>query len=157
VATRGKLIAVCASARPGTKKSPSGRGALVAGHGLAGDAHAGSQRQVSLLAQESIAKMQAQGLSVGPGDFAENLTTAGVSLHTLPVGARLSVGGEALLEITQIGKRCHTDCEIKRLTGRCIMPTEGVFARVIVGGEVREGDDVEILGPSHESGGIDHK
>lgn len=157
MATQGKLIAVCASARPGTKKSPRGCGTLVAEHGVAGDAHAGSGRQVSLLAQESIAKMQAEGLSVGPGDFAENLTTAGLSLHTLPVGARLRIGGDALLEITQIGKACHTECEIRRLTGRCIMPTEGVFARVVVGGEVREGDGVEIVGPGDESGGADGK
>jgi MOSC domain-containing protein YiiM len=110
-----------------------------------GDAHAGSGRQVSLLARESIAKMQAEGLSVGPGDFAENLTTEGIVLHTYPVGTRLRVGATTLLEITQIGKACHTDCDVKRLTGRCVMPTEGVFARVLVSGEVKPGDEIKIL------------
>ena len=142
---RGKLIAVCLSEKPGTRKRPAAVGVLRREHGLVGDAHAGTGRQVSLLAEESIDRMRARGLSLTPGDFAENLTTVGLTLHTLPVGARLSVGAGALLEITQIGKTCHSDCEIRRVTGECVMPTEGVFARVIHGGEIRAGDDIAVL------------
>ena len=147
---RGKLIAVCLSQAPGTRKRPVAAGLLREGHGLVGDAHAGTERQVSMLAQESIDKMRAHGISLGPGDFAENLTTSGMELHTLPVGARLRVGRAALLEVTQIGKTCHSDCEIRRLAGDCIMPREGVFVRVLVGGEVKAGDDFEVLGEEGE-------
>lgn len=152
MAARGKLVAVCASARAGTRKRPLAVGMLREGFGLVGDAHAGSGRQVSLLAQESIDRFVAndgalQKKRLGPGDFAENLTTSGVVLHTLAVGTRLRVGTTALLEMTQIGKTCHSDCEIKRLTGRCVMPTEGVFARVLASGEVRPGDEIEVVGP----------
>jgi MOSC domain-containing protein YiiM len=126
-------------------------GVLREDHGLAGDAHAGTGRQVSLLAAESIEKMQGRGLSLGPGDFAENLTTSGLVLHTLLPGTRLRVGPDALLEVTQIGKTCHSDCEIRRLTGDCVMPKEGVFARVVAGGEVRAGDHVEVLDEEGES------
>lgn len=142
---KGKLIAVSISGQTGVRKSAIPVGLLQEDCGLVGDAHAGSQRQVSLLPQESIEKMRASGFSVGPGDFAENLTTVGLALHILPVGARLRVGESALLEITQIGKACHSDCEIRRLTGHCVMPTEGVFARVLAGGEVRAGDEIEVL------------
>ena len=125
---------------------------------MEGDAHAGTDREVSLLAQESIAKMLDQGITVGPGDFAENLTTSGIELHSLPVGTRLRVGATALLEITQIGKTCHSDCEIRRLTGRCVMPTEGVFARVLVSGEVKPGDEVAVLRQSKvESSSLDNQ
>ncbi len=150
MAANGRLIAICLSSQKGTRKSPTRVGLLQQGHGLAGDAHAGTDRQVSLLAQESIEKMQARGFSVGPGDFAENLTTAGLPLHTLPVGARLKVGRDAVLEITQIGKTCHSDCEIRRLTGHCVMPSEGVFAKVLRGGEIRAGDEVEVLDQEDE-------
>jgi MOSC domain-containing protein YiiM len=118
---------------------------LKEGHGLVGDAHAGTERQVSLLAEESIAKMRAQGLAVGPGDFAENLTTSGLELHSLRVGTRLRLGDTALLAIVQIGKKCHSECDIKRSAGICVMPTEGVFATVLAGGEVRAGDEIEVL------------
>jgi len=141
---QGKITAVCRSERKGTRKSQVPEGELRVDHGLVGDAHAGSARQVSLLAAESIAHMRGGGLEVGPGDFAENLTTSGLILHTLPVGARLKAG-EALLEITQIGKECHSDCEIRELTGECVMPTEGVFASVLAGGKVRPGDSIEIV------------
>ena len=147
----GKLIAVCLSEKQGTRKAPVAVGMLRKDHGLVGDAHAGSQREVSLLAVESIEKMRAQGLSLNPGDFAENLTTSGLLLHTLPPGTRLRVGLEALLEITQIGKACHSACEIRRLTGDCIMPTEGVFARVLAGGEIKAQDDIAILDSQGES------
>jgi len=151
VGATGKLIAVCLSEEVGTGKTPIAVGVLRQEHGLVGDAHAGSHREVSLLAVESIEKMRARGLSLGPGDFAENLTTSGLVLHMLAPGTRLRAGPEALLEITQIGKTCHSDCEIRRLTGDCIMPTEGVFARVLLGGEVRAGDDIEVLDSQSES------
>jgi len=141
---RGKLTAVCSSPSAGTRKTVVAGGVLRAEHGLVGDAHAGSARQVSLLAEESIAKMQARGISVGPGDFAENLTTSGLELHALPVGTRLRIGESVVLEITQIGKSCHSECEIRRIVGECIMPSEGVFARVVVGGSVAAGDSVEV-------------
>jgi MOSC domain-containing protein YiiM len=147
----GRLLAVSISEKKGTRKKPIAVGVLREGHGLIGDAHAGSGRQVSLLANESIDTMRAEGMELHPGDFAENLTVVGVELHTLPVGARLRVGTAAVLEVTQIGKECHEDCEIRAQTGRCVMPTEGVFARVVAGGEVKAGDPVELLGRGDES------
>ncbi len=144
----GKVIAVCISERTGTQKTPVGRGTLVVGHGLEGDAHAGPwHRQVSLLARESADKIRAKGLDVGPGDFAENILTEGIALLSLPVGTRLRVGAEALLEVTQIGKECHTGCAVRRLTGDCVMPREGIFARVLRGGIVEEGDPIEVVPP----------
>jgi MOSC domain-containing protein YiiM len=119
--------------------------------GLEGDAHAGvGHRQVSLLAVESIAKMKARGLDVGPGDFAENVTTSGVDLVSLPIGTRLRLG-EALLEVSQIGKVCHSRCAIFEQAGDCVMPKEGIFARILIGGNVRTGDSVVIerRGPEH--------
>jgi MOSC domain-containing protein YiiM len=115
-------------------------------HGLADDAHAGAwHRQVSLLAVESIDKMRLMGLDVGPGDFAENLTTRGLDLVSMPVGTRLKVGAETLLEITQIGKECHERCAIYYQAGDCVMPKEGVFARVLKGGQVEVGDEIRIV------------
>jgi MOSC domain-containing protein YiiM len=99
---------------------------------------------VSLLAIESIEKMRQLGLEVNPGDFAENLTTQGIDLLSLPLGTRLHIGDEVLLEITQIGKECHTGCAIFQQVGKCIMPEEGVFARVIRGGEVKAGDEIRV-------------
>jgi MOSC domain-containing protein YiiM len=96
---------------------------------------------------ESIDKMRARGLDVGPGDFAENLTTRGVDLYSLPIGARLLIGDSALLEITQIGKECHDRCAIYHQAGDCVMPREGVFAIVIESGPVQVGDDVRLLEP----------
>jgi len=111
------------------------------------DAHAalGIARQVSLLATESIAKMEAPGLELKPGDFAENLTVEGMELFSLPVGTRLQVGGQVVLEISQIGKSCHNGCAIFQALGACVMPKEGVFARVIRGGRIRTGEPVEII------------
>jgi len=142
---RGRLLAVCISERKGTRKRPVAAGVLRQGHGLAGDAHAGTDRQVSLLADESVDTMRAEGLELQPGDFGENLTVVGIEVHRLPIGARLRVGRAVMLEVTEIGKECHEECEIKAQTGRCVMPTEGVFARVVVGGEVRAGDQVEVV------------
>jgi MOSC domain-containing protein YiiM len=143
-----QIVAVCTSKEKGERKTDVGQAELQEGFGLVGDAHGGDwHRQVSLLAIESIDKMRAAGLDVGPGDFAENLTTQGVNLYTLPVGTRLRVGGSVLLEMTQIGKECHDRCAIYHQAGDCVMPREGVFATVIKGGPVKTGDSLEILGP----------
>ena len=141
-----QIIAVCTSEKKGTKKEVISEGALREDYGLVGDAHADccSHRQVSLLAIESIDKMRALGLKVGPGDFAENLTTEGVDLLHLPIGTRIAVGKEIILGVTQIGKECHAGCAIFRQVGKCIMPKEGVFAKVIRGGRVRIEDPIKI-------------
>ena len=142
----GEIVAVCTSEKKGMRKKNQGEGVLVLEHGLEGDAHAGPwHRQVSLLALESIDKMRAAGLDVNPGDFAENLTTQGISLFTLPVGTKLQIGSEALGEITQIGKECHTRCAIYYQAGDCVMPKEGIFIRVLKGGKVQVGDKVEVV------------
>ncbi len=142
----GKIIAVCSSKNKGTKKKDVTEGTLKEDYGLIGDAHADccSHRQVSLLAIESINKIRSLGFDVGPGDFAENLTTEGIDLASLPVGARTTIGEEVILEITQIGKECHAGCAIYRQIGKCIMPKEGVFAKVIRGGFVKAGDQIRI-------------
>jgi len=141
----GRILAVSLSDQKGVSKHNIPAGRLVADHGLEGDAHAGSGRQVSLLAQESIDKMIAMGAAVSAGDFAENLTVTGLEVMRLPIGARLKVGPEAVLEITQIGKACHKGCAIREQVGDCVMPREGVFARVLKGGEVKPGDLIEVL------------
>lgn len=144
--TTGNVVSVNVSSRKGVRKDPCGAAILEEGRGLASDAHAGpGHRQVSLLALESIGKMRQRGLPVGPGSFAENLTIQGIDLAGLPVGARIRVG-PALLEVTQIGKECHAPCAIGRQAGECVMPLEGIFARVLVGGEVRGGDRVTVEG-----------
>lgn len=141
----GKVIAVCISTNKGERKTPVAAVELREEHGIVGDAHAGPwHRQVSLLARESIDKMRALGLDVTTGDFAENLTTEGVDLLALPIGSRLSVG-ETELEVTQIGKECHTRCAIYHQAGDCVMPKEGIFARVLRGGIVRPGDAVTTV------------
>ncbi len=128
------------------RKKNVGEAVLVVEHGLEGDAHVGDwHRQVSLLALESIEKMRAMGLKVGPGDFAENLTTEGIDLVSLPVGTKLLIGEEGLGEVTQIGKECHTRCAIYHQAGDCVMPKEGIFIRVLQGGPVKVGDTIEIL------------
>lgn len=141
-----KIIAVCRSGEKGTRKKAVTEGILKEDYGLIGDAHADccTHRQVSLLAMESIDRMRKLGFQVGPGDFAENLTTEGSELVSLPIGTRISIGEDALLEVSQIGKECHTGCAIYQEIGKCVMPREGIFARVIHGGCVRAGDDVRI-------------
>ena len=141
-----KIIAVCKSKEKGTRKEAVAEGILKEDYGLVGDAHADccTHRQVSLLAMESIDKMRKLGFEVGPGDFAENITTQGVGLLSLPVGTRICIGKDVRLEVTQIGKDCHSGCAIRQETGKCIMPKEGIFARVIHGGCVRAGDDMRI-------------
>lgn len=140
------VTSVNLSAKRTVRKTPGASGTLVAGSGFEGDAHAGDwHRQVSLLAQESIAKMQAKGLDVGAGDFAENITTSGIDLVSLPVGTRVRVG-DTLLEVSQIGKECHTKCAIYYQAGDCVMPKEGIFAIVLEGGRVSVGDEVAVVG-----------
>ena len=142
-----RITAVCKSLQKGTRKEPISKGMLKEGYGLIGDAHAvpSTHRQVSLLATESIDKMRGLGIDLSPGDFAENLTCEGIELVVLPVGTQLATGKEAVLEVTQIGKECHQRCAIFRQVGRCIMPSEGIFARVIRGGVVKAGDTIRVL------------
>jgi len=143
-----KIIAVCTSEKKGTKKEAVKEGLLQEDFGLVGDAHADccTHRQVSLLAIESVNKMRGLGFDVGPGDFAENLAYEGIDLVSLPLGTRLSIGKGVILEVTQLGKECHSGCAIYRRIGKCIMPKEGVFAKVIQGGLVRAGDAITVLG-----------
>ncbi len=140
-----EVVSVNISERKGTVKKEVLEIRLRLRHGIEGDAHAGDwHRQISLLAEESVDKMRALLPQLQPGAFAENINTRGLSLKTLPVGTRLRLG-ETVVEVTQIGKQCHSDCEIKRLTGTCVMPTEGIFAVVVKEGTVRKGDPIEIL------------
>lgn len=140
-----EIVSVCISERKGERKKPVATVEVRVNHGIVGDGHAGEwHRQVSLLAAESIAKMRAKGLDVDSGDFAENITTRGIDLPALPVGTRLRVGEEVLLEVTQIGKVCHTRCAIFYQAGDCVMPREGIFARVLQGGSIKPGDSLTL-------------
>jgi MOSC domain-containing protein YiiM len=142
----GTVLSVNLSERKTMRKTPGERGLLVLDRGFEGDAHAGDwHRQVSLLAQESIDSMVAKGLDVGPGDFAENITTKGIDLMALPVGSVLRIGDGSVVEISQIGKVCHTKCAIFYQAGDCVMPREGLFAVVREAGEVRVGDAVAVV------------
>jgi len=142
----GRVVALSISARKGIPKTNVPRASLREEWGVEGDAHAGAwHRQVSILALESIRTMREKGLAVHPGAFAENVTTEGIDVAHLPVGGRLLMG-EAELEITQIGKECHDRCAIYRAAGDCVMPREGVFARVVKGGTVATGDSVTLVG-----------
>ena len=145
----GKLLAICTSPRRGTVKTPVESAVLTPEWGIETDAHGGSwHRQVSLLSAEKIEQFRKK-LWVEYGSFGENLVVEGFDLRTLPVPSRLAVGG-AVLELTQIGKECHNDCAIRQKTGDCIMPREGVFARVVQGGIIRVGDPVTLLPPPEE-------
>jgi len=143
----GTVVGVCVSSKKSVRKKNVGSGALIENYGLEGDAHgdAETHRQVSLLAIESIKKMQDMGAKVGIGDFAENLATEGINLLSLPIGAQIKVGMEAILEITQHGKVCHTPCAIYYQAGMCIMPQEGIFARVLHGGPIKTGDEIIVM------------
>ena len=144
--SQGKITAVCTSRKKGTPKTDVGSGFLEEGFGITGDAHGGDwHRQVSLLASESIEKMRNACLDVGPGDFAENLTTEGIDLVALPLGTRLRIGDGVLLELTQKGKVCHERCAIFYQAGDCVMPREGIFARILKGGVIRPGDAIEVV------------
>ena len=142
----GKILAICTSPWRGTVKTAVPSAVLTPEWGIVGDAHAGDwHRQISLLAEESVDTMRAVcPIALDAGIFAENINTRGIELKTLPVGTRLRVG-KTELEVTQIGKQCHNDCEIKRATGKCVMPTEGIFAVVVKEGRVQAGDEIEVL------------
>ena len=141
----GTIIAVSTSKHKGERKTNVNCANLLVGLGLEGDAHAGfAHRQVSLLAIESIEKMRQKGFHVKPGDFAENLTTSGLNLPALPIGTKLKVG-QVILEVSQIGKKCHGHCNIYYQAGACIMPKEGIFAIVVAGGQIAPGDPIEVM------------
>ena len=140
-----KIISIATSKKKGTQKATVDEAFLKKEHGLEGDAHAGTwHRQVSFLASEEIDKAREKGLEVSFGDFAENIATTGVDWKNIPVGTRIRLGPNALVEITQIGKECHNRCAIYYKAGDCIMPREGVFARVLEEGKIRCGDPISI-------------
>ena len=144
---KGKVIAVNISEKKGEQKHSIEQGVFVEEHGLKGDAHAGKGlRQVSLLGQESIDKMnQIMVKGLCAGNFAENITTQGLALYKIPVGARIRIG-QTMQEVTQIGKKCHdSGCAVMREVGSCIMPSEGIFTKVIEGGVVKPGDEIEVV------------
>jgi MOSC domain-containing protein YiiM len=144
-----KIRSIAISKRKGTRKKVVEEALVVAEHGIEGDAHAGAwHRQVSFLATESIEKAKAAGLSVDFGDFAENVATEGIDWVNIPIGSRFRLGESVLVEVTQIGKECHEKCAIYYLAGDCIMPREGVFARVIEGGTIRRGDEIAAVDAS---------
>ncbi len=142
-----RVISVNISEKKGIRKRPVDEVLVRLDYGIEGDAHASSEwhRQVSLLAMESIDKMRKMGLDVHPGDFAENITTEGVDLVSLPLGSRIRIGDDVVGEVSQIGKECHARCAIYYQAGDCVMPKEGIFIRVVTGGKVKTGDPVEVL------------
>jgi MOSC domain-containing protein YiiM len=143
---KGRIKAISVSKKRGTQKTNVPEAKLKINFGIDGDAHASDwHRQISLLAVESIDRMIMAGAKVSPGNFAENITTEGIDLPGLPVGSKLKVGGDAELEITQIGKKCHNRCAIFDQVGDCIMPREGIFAKVNQGGLIKIGDNIEIV------------
>lgn len=144
----GRIVSINTSAHKGTRKVPvaNGHDTVIEQYGLASDAHAGHwHRQVSFLAAESIQTAQARGLDVDKGDFGENFTTQGINLLSLPLGTQLKIGDDVVVEISQIGKVCHTRCAIYYLAGDCIFPHEGIFGVVLKGGEVHTGDDIQVI------------
>ena len=146
VGAKGRVISVNLSEKKTVRKKRFERGTLVLDRGFQDDAHAGDwHRQVSLLSIESINSMVAKGLEVGPGDFAENITTEGIDVMTLPVGSVLHIGDQAVLETSQVGKVCHTKCAIFYQAGDCVMPREGVFAVVLEPGDIKVGDEIELV------------
>ncbi len=142
--TTAKVVAVCTSPKTGMRKKNVDEGLLIENLGIKEDAHANDKthRQVSFLAMESIKKMQDMGLDVHEGDFAENITTSGIDLLALPIGSRITIGDKTLLEISQHGKVCHKPCAIYHQAGTCVMPKEGIFAKVITGGKIKTGDSI---------------
>ena len=140
-----EVVAVNISEKKGIRKHEVPYIDLLPHHGIVGDAHAGDwHRQVSLLAEESVDTMRSLGLTLNAGAFAENINTIGIELKTLPVGTVLQIG-PAVLRVTQIGKECHNDCAIKKATGKCVMPTEGIFCEVVIPGRVQKGDQITVL------------
>jgi MOSC domain-containing protein YiiM len=144
-----KIVSIAVSRKKGTRKTLVERARVLCNHGLENDAHAGPwHRQVSFLAAESIRCARKQGLDVDFGDFADNVATEGIEWHTLPLGTKVRLGRSVVVEISQIGKPCHKPCAIYYQAGDCIMPREGVFARVLRGGDIACGDPVELIGPA---------
>ncbi|MFH0843852.1 MAG: MOSC domain-containing protein [Pseudomonadota bacterium] len=140
-----RIVSIAVSKKRGTRKLLVHEADLIQDHGISTDAHAGPwHRQVSFLASESLEKAQKQGFNVTFGDFAENIATSGIDWKEMPIGARLTIGDSALIEVTQIGKVCHNRCAIYYSVGDCIMPREGVFARVLKSGKIRVGDAIGI-------------
>ena len=140
----GKVIAICTSPAKGTQKTRIEEGTFIEDFGLEGDAHAGKwHRQVSLLSFEKFDEFQKKGAEIDYGAFGENILVEGFDFRTIPVGTRFRCG-EVLLEVTQIGKQCHSGCEIFKIMGDCIMPREGIFTRVLHGGIIEEGDEIHI-------------
>lgn len=140
-----KIVSIAISKKKGAPKTPVHKAYVSKDHGLEGDAHAGKwHRQVSFLSSESIDSAKAQGLDVTFGDFAENIASTGIDWKSLPLGTRVRLGESVLVEITQIGKECHNKCAIYYQAGDCIMPREGVFARVLEEGNIRCGDEIHI-------------
>ena len=149
----GKVIAVCISEKKGTQKHPVQEAEFIEDWGIKNDAHAGKwHRQVSLLSYEKIEEFKAKGAPIDDGAFGENLIVSGYDLKALPVGTRLR-SGDVLLEVTQIGKQCHSGCEIYKIMGDCIMPREGIFTRVLHGGVLTEGDEIHIEEQAGETDG----
>lgn len=143
---KAEVVAVSISEKRGMKKKNMPEGLLIENYGVKGDAHAGDwHRQVSLLAMETIEKIRAKGLDVGPGDFAENITTQGIDLFHLPIGTKLKLGADVLMEITQIGKERHTKDAIYDQVGYSALPREGIFARVLKGGTLKEHDPIIVV------------
>jgi len=142
----GKIVSINISEQKGERKKPVPEAVIKEDFGIIGDAHASSEwkRQVSLLAIESVRKMQEMGLDVKPGDFAENITTEGLDLVALPIGTRLRIGKDVIGEVSQIGKICHTRCAIYEQAGDCVMPKEGIFMRVMRGGTIIPGDEIQV-------------
>jgi MOSC domain-containing protein YiiM len=148
----GRVVSVNTSEKKGMRKKPVPEILAKTDFGIEGDAHASSDwhRQVSLLALESIEKMQQMGFDVHPGDFAENITTEGIDLVSLPLGTRMEIGSEVIGEVSQIGKECHARCAIYYQAGDCVMPKEGIFIKVIRGGRIKKGDGIQIKGPDEQ-------
>jgi MOSC domain-containing protein YiiM len=150
-----KIVSIAVSRKKGTRKTLVDRARVIQNHGLDGDAHAGPwHRQVSFLSSESIQEAREKGLNVDFGDFAENVATVGIDWKNLPVGTRVKLGTTAIVEVSQIGKTCHKPCAIYYQAGDCIMPREGVFARVIQGGEIACGDPIELLTAQPDAAGL---
>jgi MOSC domain-containing protein YiiM len=143
----GKVVSINISDKKGMRKKPIDEVNIIENAGIEGDAHASDKwhRQVSLLALESVKKMQDMGLNVKPGDFAENITTEGLDLPSLPLGTRMKIGRDVIGEVSQIGKECHTRCAIYHQAGDCVMPKEGIFIKVLKGGKVKVGDEVSVM------------
>lgn len=141
-----KVVSINTSDKKGVRKKPVDQVVIKENYGIEADAHASEKwhRQVSLLAIESIQKMQAMGLKVGPGDFAENITTEGIDLPVLPIGTKMTIGENVEVEVSQIGKVCHTRCAIYHQAGDCVMPKEGIFVKVLKGGMIKKGDEIKV-------------